>query len=68
MAAGGIGFTTGPLLAGMFSHYIDIGLVFVSFIPLFMLLGLTIIVSEGRKRRMGAEPQLSFDVGGTIED
>ena len=68
VAAGGIGFTTGPLLAGMFSHYIDIGLVFVSFIPLFMLLGLTIIVSEGRKRLMGAEPQLSFDVGGTIED
>ena len=68
VAAGGIGFTTGPLLAGWFSHYVDVGLVFACFIPLFILLGLTIIVSELRKRSTIAEPQLYFEVGGTVED
>lgn len=62
-AASGIGFTTGPLLAGWLSHYIDIELVFGVFIPLFLLLGLSVIVSEIREKRASTETILSFEMG-----
>ncbi len=64
MAAGGIGFTTGPLLAGWLSHYVYNGLIFAAFVPLFLLLGLSVIFSEMREKRAHAEPLLSLEAAG----
>jgi MFS family permease len=54
-AAGGIGFTAGPLLGVWLTHYIEIGFVFAAFIPLFLLLGLSVIVSEAKDMQINNE-------------
>lgn len=68
LAAGGTGFTTGPLLAGWLSHYISVGQVFAAFIPLFLLLGLSIIVSELREKQSEDESHLALGVAGGGEE
>lgn len=68
MAAGGFGFTTGPLLAGWLSHYVDTGMVFAAFVPLFLLLGLSVILAEVREHRISSEPCLSLEVAGGGEE
>lgn len=64
MAAGGMGFTAGPLLAGWLSHYVYNGLIFAAFVPLFLLLGLSVIFSEARDKRAHTEPLLSLETAG----
>ncbi len=68
LAAGGVGYTSGPLLAGWLSHYLDIGLVFAAFIPLFFLLGLLIILSDVRKRQSNRETLLFLGVANVADE
>jgi MFS family permease len=61
MAAGGAGFTVGPLAAGLASEYLGNRLIFAAFVPIFLALGFMVALDAVRGEKQDGEPVMALE-------